>query len=164
MRCKCRKIGPIRIHAKLVWYLCIASKHQLGPPYPPTGTYTCNQMITSVCLPAANNYDPPVGARGCRNIYKLLLLAFKFVNNDGPSYLSDLLKFYIPSQQLRSSSDSRLLRIPSFRLKSSGQRKFSNQASNQASVLWNSLLISFRHSDSTSTFKSALKTHLFPSQ
>ena len=29
--------------------------------------------------------------------YKLLLLAFKSVNHDGPSYLSDLLKFYIPS-------------------------------------------------------------------
>ena len=27
--------------------------------------------------------------------YKLLLLAFKSVNNCGPSYLSDLLKFYI---------------------------------------------------------------------
>ena len=40
--------------------------------------------------------------------YKLLLLAFKSVNNDGPSYLSDLLKFYIPSRQLRSSSDTRL--------------------------------------------------------
>ena len=57
--------------------------------------------------------------------YKLLLLAFKSVNNDGPSYLSDLLKFYIPSRQLRSSSDTRLLRTPSFRLKSFGQRKFS---------------------------------------
>ena len=49
--------------------------------------------------------------------YKLLLLAFKSVNKDGPSYLSDLLKFYIPSRQLRSSSDIPLLRIPSFRLK-----------------------------------------------
>ena len=67
--------------------------------------------------------------------YKLLLLAFKSVINDGPSYLSDLLKFYIPSRQLRSPSDTRLLRIPSFRLKSFGQRKFSYQAS----VLWNSL-------------------------
>ena len=57
--------------------------------------------------------------------YKLFLLAFKSVNNDGPSYLSDLLKFYIPSRQLRSSSDTRLLRIPSFRLKSFRQRKFS---------------------------------------
>ena len=92
--------------------------------------------------------------------YKLLLLAFKSVNNDGPSYLSDLLKFYIPSRQLRSSSDTRLLRIPSFRLKSLGQRKFSYQAS----VLWNSLPISLRHSNSTLAFRYALKTHLFPSQ
>ena len=45
--------------------------------------------------------------------YKLLLLAFKSVNNDGRSYL-----LYIPSRQLRSSSDTRLLRIPSFHLKS----------------------------------------------
>ena len=39
---------------------------------------------------------------------------------NGPSYLSDLLKFYIPSRQLRSSSDTLLLRIPSFHLKSFG--------------------------------------------
>ena len=92
--------------------------------------------------------------------YKLLLRAFKSVNNDGPACLSDLLKFFIPSRQLRSSSDTRLLRIPSFRLKSFGQRKFSYQAS----VLWNSLPISLRHSNLTLAFKSALKTHLFPSQ
>ena len=92
--------------------------------------------------------------------YKLLLLAFRCVNNDGPSYLSDLLKFYMSSRQLRSSSDFRLLRIPSFRLKSFGQRKFSHQAS----VQWNSLPISHRHSNSTSAFKSALKTPLFPSK
>ena len=34
--------------------------------------------------------------------YKLLLLAFKSVNNNGLSYLSDLLKFYIPSRLLHS--------------------------------------------------------------
>ena len=73
-----------------------------------------------------------------------IVLAFKSVNNDGPSYLSDLLKFYIPSRQLPSSSDTRLLRIPSFRLKFCGQRIFSYQAS----VLWNSLPISLRHSSS----------------
>ena len=61
---------------------------------------------------------------------------------------------------LRSSSDSRLLRIPSFRLKSVEQRK----CSCQASVLWNSLPISPRHSNSTSALKSALKTHFPPSQ
>ena len=92
--------------------------------------------------------------------YKLFLLVFKYVSNDGPSYLSDLQKFYIPSRQLRSSSDTRLLRTSSFRLKSFGQRKFSYQTS----VLWNSLPISLRHSNSALAFKSALKTHLFPSQ
>ena len=57
-------------------------------------------------------------------------------------------------------SDTRLLRTPSFRLKSFGQRKFSHQAS----VLWNSLPVSLRDSNSTLAFKSALKTHLFPSE
>ena len=75
--------------------------------------------------------------------YKLLLLAFKSVHNNGPSYLSDLLKFYVPFRQLRSSSDTHLLRISSFRLKSFEQRKFLYQAS----VLWNSLPISLRHSN-----------------
>ena len=42
-----------------------------------------------------------------RSEYKPLLLALKSVNNEGQSYLYDLLKFYIPSRQLRSSSDSR---------------------------------------------------------
>ena len=91
--------------------------------------------------------------------YKLLLLAFKSVNNIGPSYLPDL-KLYIPSQQLCSSSDSCLLLIPSFHLKSFKQCKFSYQAS----VLWNCLPISRRHPNSTSAFKSALRTHLFTSQ
>ena len=92
--------------------------------------------------------------------HKLLLLAFKSVNNDGPAYLSDLLKFYIPSRQLRSSSDTCLLRISSFRLKSFEQRKFSYQAS----VLWNALQISLRHFNSIFAIKSALRTHLIPSQ
>ena len=91
--------------------------------------------------------------------YKLLLPAFKSVNNC-LSYLSDLLKFYISSRQLHFSSDIHLLRIPSFCLKSFGQRKFSYQAS----VLWNSLPISLHHYNSTLAFKSALKTHLFLSQ
>ena len=93
-------------------------------------------------------------------IIEYKLLAFKSVSNEGPSYLSDLLKFYIPSRQFCFSSASRLFRIPSFRLKSFRQRKFSYQAS----ILLNSFVISLRHSNSTSPFKSALKTHLFQSQ
>ena len=93
-----------------------------------------------------------------RIVYKLLLLTHKCLNDQGPSYLSDLLKIYTPARHLRSSFDSRRLQIPSFRLKTVGYRSFSYQAA----LLWNSLPHSLRHSDSTPSFKRALKTHLFP--
>ena len=89
-----------------------------------------------------------------RTGYKMLFLALKSVNNKSPLYLSDL-KLYIPSQLICSSSDSRLLRIQSESLR---QCKFFYQAS----ILWNTLSHSLRHSNSTAAFKSALKTHLFP--
>ena len=90
--------------------------------------------------------------------YKVLLLVYKSLHDLAPPYLSDLLQFYVPPRQLRSSADTRLLRIPSARLKTSGQRAFRYQAP----TLWNSLPLSLRHSDSKATFRSSLKTHLFP--
>ena len=54
--------------------------------------------------------------------YKLLLLAFKSLNNE-VHYIC--LTAYIHSRQFRSLSDSCLLRIPLLRLKFFGQRKFS---------------------------------------
>ena len=89
--------------------------------------------------------------------YKLLLLTFKALNGYGPSYLSDLLQLYVPSRSLRSSCDSRRLRIPPFKRKTSGFRAFAYQAS----VLWNSLPHSLRHTESVPAFKRALKTYLF---
>ena len=65
--------------------------------------------------------------------------------------------FYTPSRQLRSSTDTRVFRIPSFRTKSCGQRSFSYQAP----VIWNQLPVSVRHSTSVSSFKSSLKTFIF---
>ena len=50
-----------------------------------------------------------------------------------------------------------MFRIPSSRTKSCGQHSFSYQAS----VIWNQLPVSVRHSTSVSSFKSALKTFLF---
>ncbi len=89
--------------------------------------------------------------------YKILLLTFKALNGYGPSYLSDLLQYYTPSRQLRSSSDTCLLCIPRFHRKSFGQRSFACQAP----TLWNKLPQSLRYSDSLSAFKSSLKTFLF---
>ena len=85
--------------------------------------------------------------------YKLSLLCF----HQAPIYLSELLQLYTPSRQLRSSTDTRVFRIPSFRTKSCGQRSFSYQAP----VIWNQLPVSVRHSTSVSSFKSSLKTFLF---
>ncbi|KAK7105219.1 hypothetical protein V1264_016626 [Littorina saxatilis] len=68
-----------------------------------------------------------------------------------------MLNVYIPSRQLRSSSDSRMLRIPHVRTKAFGHRSFSYAAPK----IWNSLPYDIRHIDSTPSFKAALKTHLF---
>ncbi len=89
--------------------------------------------------------------------YKLSLLCFKSLNDLGPTYLSDLLHLYTPSRQLRSSSDTHLLRIPRFRTKTAGQRSFSHQAPSS----WNKLPLALRSSDCLSFFKSSLKTTLF---
>ena len=57
--------------------------------------------------------------------YKLSLLSFKIISHQAPIYLSELLHLYTPSRQLRSSTDTRVFRIPSFRTKSCSQRSFS---------------------------------------
>ena len=89
--------------------------------------------------------------------FKLASLCFKSLNGSAPTYLSDLLHLYTPSWQLRSSADTRVFRIPSFRTKSSGQRSFSYQVP----TTWNKLPASIRHACSVSSFKSFLKTFLF---
>ena len=89
--------------------------------------------------------------------FKLASLCFKSPNGSAPTYLSDLLHLYTPSRQLRSSADTRVFRIPSFRTKSSGQRSFSYQAP----TTWNKLPASIRYASSVSSFKSSLKTFLF---
>ena len=89
--------------------------------------------------------------------YKLSVLCFKIISHQAPIYLSEFLHLYTPSRQLRSSTDTRVFRIPSFRTKSCGQRSFSYQVP----VIWNQLPVSVRHSTSVSSFKSSLKAILF---
>jgi hypothetical protein len=89
--------------------------------------------------------------------YKLSVLCHNFFTDSCPSYLSDLLSSYSPSQQLRSSSDTCILFIPKIRTKTYGERSFSFCAPKQ----WNSLPAHIRHIPTTHTFKSALKTYLF---
>ena len=67
--------------------------------------------------------------------YKLSSLCFGAITSTGPVYLSDLLKIYTPSRQLRSSADIRILCIPSVNTKSYGVLSFSYTAP----TLWNTL-------------------------
>ena len=91
--------------------------------------------------------------------YKMSTLCHSFFSETAPVYFSDLLHVYSPSRQLRSLSDSRTLRIPHVRTKTFGNRSFSYAAPSA----WNSLPREIRYIQSTTAFKTALKTHLFQS-
>ena len=92
-----------------------------------------------------------------RIAFKILFLTFKVLHGTGPSYLLDLLTRHLPSCALRSSSAPLLLDVPRTRLKTYGDRSFSAFVP----VHWNQLPGYIRSLDSISSFKTALKTHLF---
>ena len=95
----------------------------------------------------------PVRQRIC---YKICLLTYKTLHYNSPNYLLELITPYTPARPLRSS-DSDLLSVP--RLKSkAGQRSFSYSAP----YLWNSLPPRTRSCSSLSSFRSSLKTFLYP--
>ena len=89
--------------------------------------------------------------------YKLSTLVFSAVSGTGPAYLSELLQLYTPSRQLRCSSDTRIFRTPIVRTKTYGERSFLYKAPR----VWNDLPHMLRHSTTTTSLKSGLKTHLF---
>jgi hypothetical protein len=91
-----------------------------------------------------------------RITFKVLLLAYKALNDEGPLYLKDMLRWYKPKVTTRSATDGKLLVIDKTNL-SYGDRAFGVSAPR----LWNSLPFSLRDSPSTATFKRNLKTHLF---
>ncbi len=88
--------------------------------------------------------------------FKILLLVYKSLHNQAPSYLSELLPFYTPTRSLRSSEQNILL-VPQSRLKRRGDQAFSVVGPQ----LWNNLPPEIRVVSSLSIFKSLLKTHLF---
>ena len=87
---------------------------------------------------------------------KVLLFVFKALNEQAPSYISDLLTPYSTARSLRSSNLG-LLAVPRPKLKSRGDRAFAVAAPR----LWNSLPLSVRSAPSIDSFKSRLKTHLY---
>lgn len=87
--------------------------------------------------------------------YKINLLTFKCLNNIAPLYLQNLLHFYKPKRDLRSSDkgylDGKKTRTVA------GDRAFCNAAPK----LWNELPEDIRNIKRIECFKTALKTHLF---
>ena len=70
---------------------------------------------------------------------------------------SELPDVYTPSHTLRSSSDTRILKIQQYKRKTRGFRTFSGSGPN----IWNSLPQDFRHCSTLSSFKAKLKTFFF---
>ena len=90
--------------------------------------------------------------------FKILLFVFKSRHGLAPSYISDLLKPYVPTRSLRSAGKM-LLEVPKSKLVNRGDRAFSVAAPK----LWNELPLHIKQSPSLSVFKTRLKT-LFYSQ
>ena len=88
--------------------------------------------------------------------YKVSSVCYDALERTGPRYLSCLLDLYVPISHIRSSSDTRILKIPLVNNKY-GERSFSFTAPS----IWNSLPRDLRFSKSRPSFRSALKTHLF---
>ena len=92
----------------------------------------------------------------CTLNYKTLLLTYKALKGQAPSYITEPLEPYVPTRNLRSSSKN-LLKVPSVKLVSYGHRCFSFVAPS----LWNSLPNNIRESGSLSDFKTCITTYLF---
>lgn len=87
--------------------------------------------------------------------YKILLLVYKCLIQKAPSYLTSMIHPYQPTRSLRSSSQHLLQEVKTS--KRYGERAFAVCGP----MLWNSLPLHIRQSDSVETFKCSLKTFLF---
>ncbi|XP_038152993.1 uncharacterized protein LOC119791138, partial [Cyprinodon tularosa] len=88
--------------------------------------------------------------------FKILLLTYKALNGQAPSYIRDLIVPYVPNRALRSQAAG-LLVVPRISKSRMGGRSFSYHAP----LLWNQLPVLVREADTLSTFKARLKTFLF---
>ena len=89
--------------------------------------------------------------------YKISTICFNSIYRPAVHYLSDLLQPYTPARKVRSASDTRTFVTPRVNSKTFGERSFSYAGPS----VWNNFPQTLRHSDSASSFKAALKTHLF---
>ena len=83
--------------------------------------------------------------------YKILLLTFKALHGEAPSYIQEMLHPYIPSKTLRSADKLQL--IEKRMTRKHGDRAFSSAAPK----LWNALPLPLQLSKNSYCFKKALQ-------
>ena len=88
--------------------------------------------------------------------YKLMVLTYKTLHGTTPVYICDMLNWYHPSRPLRSGAFPSL--TPSRHKTITYGRRLWDTAT---ATIWNNLPVKLRCTDSLSTFKRQLKTHLF---
>ena len=82
----------------------------------------------------------------CRVEHNISSMCYSSSSGTGPQYLSDLIQVYTSSRCLRSSTDTRILRIPTVKTKSYCQCSFAYQGP----TIWNKLPLKIRHQGTTS--------------
>ena len=88
--------------------------------------------------------------------FRILLLTFKALHQQSPTYIQNLTTRYLPSRSLRSSSTLSLNPV-SFNFKTYRSRAFSVSAPE----LWNKLPDDIRSCENLSLFKHKLRTYCF---
>ena len=94
-----------------------------------------------------------------RRLSNFLLRCNNCLNSTAPDYLTELLRIYKPTRQLRSSSDTSILCIPTVRTHSLGKRSFSYAAP----TVWNTLSYEIRSSTPSHPSNHHLKLIFFSS-
>ena len=89
--------------------------------------------------------------------YKSLLITYKALNGQAPSYISGMIEKYKPSRSLRSQSSLQLKHPSGLAKRSYGQRSYHRAAP----LLWNALPEDIRNAESLGMFKCLLKTYYF---
>ena len=98
----------------------------------------------------------PLAPGETANRLKILTLTFRAIHGQAPEYIKELVVPYALSRSLRSTHQM-LLKEPSGRLKTCGQRSFAFAAAS----LWNNLPTNIRTTCSVVQFQRFVKTHLF---
>ena len=92
-----------------------------------------------------------------RIIFKIVLTVFKALKSHEPRYIYDMLEEYKSSHAGLRSEGKLLLRVPTSRTKTNGDRCFPFAGL----YLWNKLPLDVRASESVAVFKKRLKAHYF---